>query len=245
MFALWISASWSQAMSKLPAQHPFRKHSENLRAVAAGLKQAQRAHKAAISRNDDGATDFLSRIHQVMIGLLAEAELRKIVNDPDGFNDKERSVISQERTQLSRWKRSVELAIRRHYSVPLHLEISDANTAQGVTGQYGAIVNLLDNHLALVIEDRNKLAHAQWKWLLNNPETAFAGPAVPPLNYLASKRRGEIITRIARLVYTLAVSESTFQRDYSLTYSEITTIKADINGSDYPIWVKELRSRRR
>jgi hypothetical protein len=232
-------------MSKLPAQHPFRKHSENLRAVAAGLKQAQRAHKAAISGKDDAATDFLGRIHQVMIGLLAEAELRKIVSDPDGFNDKERSVLAQERSQLSRWKRAVELAIRRHYSVPLHLEISDTNTASGVAVQYETILNMLDGDLAFVIEDRNKLAHAQWKWLLNNPETYFKGPALPPFNYLASKRRGDIITRISRLVYTLTVSEPTFQRDYLTTYSEIVTIKADINGSDYPIYVKELRSRRR
>jgi hypothetical protein len=179
-----------------------------------------------------------------MIGLLAEAELRKIISDPDGFNAKEQSLLQQERSQSARWKRAVEFAVRRHYLVPLHQEIDDTNTAPGVTAQYESIVNILDKDLSLVIEDRNDLAHAQWKWLLNSGETNFTRPADPPLNYLASRRRGEVIMLIASLVHTLVVSEPTFQRDYSKIYSEIAGIQADIDGSDYPDFVKELRARR-
>jgi len=83
----------------LPAGHPFRRHSENLRAVKAGRKQAERAHKSAIRRADAAAIGFTARIHQLLIGLLAEAQLRVIVNDPDGFNDKERRLLMQERSQ--------------------------------------------------------------------------------------------------------------------------------------------------
>ena len=225
--------------------HPFRKHSENLRAVKAGLTQAERAHKDAIRRGDAAATNFTGRIHQFMIGLLAEAQLRKIINDPDGFNSKEQHLLGQERSQLGRWQRSVEFAVRRHYAVPLHLEIDDANTATGVTAQYTTIADILKNDLEPIIGDRNKLAHAQWTWILNSKESAFTGPAPAPFNYLASKRRGDMIARIADLVYALVVSEPTFQRDYSRIYSQIATIQADINGTDYPDFVVKLRSRRR
>lgn len=232
-------------MTSLPVDHPFRKHSENLRAVKAGLTQAERAHKDAIRRGDTASTDFTGQIHQFMIGLLAEAQLRKIISDPDGFNAKEQHLLGQERSQLDRWQRSVEFAIRRHYAVPLHLELDDANTAAGVTAQANTIADILQNELKPVIGDRNKFAHAQWKWLLNSKESAFIGPASAPLNYLASRRRGDMIARIAALVHALVVSEPTFQRDYARIYGQIAAIKADINGTDYPNFVLELRSRRR
>ncbi len=230
----------------LPPQHDFRKHTDNLRAVKAGVTQAERTHKDAIRRGDEAATEFAARIHQLTVGLLAEAQLRQIISDPSGFNDKERGMIRTEKGKEQQWKRAVELAIRRHYSVPIHLEISDANTATGVSTQYNSVIHLLENDLSAVIGDRNKLAHAQWKWHLNSKETSFlSSPTPSPLNYLASRRMGEVITLIGRLVYTLAVSEPTFQRDYSRIYSEISILKAGIAGSDYSDFVRNLRSRRR
>jgi hypothetical protein len=230
----------------LPPEHDFRKHTENLRAVKAGVTQAERIHKDAIRRGDEAVTEFAARVHQLMIGLLAEAELRQIVSDPGGFNDKERRLIRAEKSKELQWKRAVELAIRRHYSAPIHLEINDTNTATGVGAQYASIVDLLEKDLSVVIGDRNKLAHAQWKWRLNNKEIDFLpGPAPSPLNYLASRRTGEIIILIGRLVYTLATSEPTFQRDYSAIYSEISALRVRITGNDYSVFAKNLRSRRR
>ena len=232
-------------MAVLQAGHPFRRHSDNLRAVKAGLKQAERAHKSAVRRADAAATGFTARIHQLMIGLLAEAQLRVIVNDPDGFNDKERRLLMQERSQLDRWLRTVEFAVRRHYQVPLHCEIDDVGTAPGVTAQYDALIDILKNDLDSVIQDRNNLAHAQWVWLLNSKESEITGPAAQPFNYLASKRRGGVINETAGLVHVLVVSEPTFQRDYTRIYRKITALHATIDGSDYQKFVSELQSRRR
>lgn len=232
-------------MSPLPVGHPFRKHSENLRAIRAGLTQAERLHKDAIRRNDAAATDFAARMHQLMIGLLAEAQLRKIASDPGGFNAKEKQLLRQEHTQIDRWLRTVEFAFRRHHRVPLHVEIDEETTAVDVPGQYDSINNLLRNDLEPIIQDRNKLAHAQWRWLLNNKETDFRGTSDPPLNYLALQRRGEVITFLADLIHTLVVSEPTFRRDYASLYDAIIQVRADIDGSDYPDFAHFLQSRRR
>lgn len=232
-------------MPHLPAGHPFRKHSANLRAVSAGLAQAERTHKAAVRRGDAPGTDFAARMHQLMVGLLAEAHLRKIVSDPDGFNAKEQKLLSQESSQLDRWLRAVELAFRRHYAVPIHLEITVSTTAAGVPSQHAKLNSLLRNDLGAVIQDRNKLAHGQWEWLLNNKETAFTGRAAVPLNYLASYRRSVVIKNLAGLIHALVVSEPTFQRDYASFYQAITTIQAKINGPDYPAFALSLQARRR
>jgi hypothetical protein len=240
-------------VTSLPTDHPFRKHSENLRAVAAGLKQAERAHKQVLrkgdpddlDKGDKAAVDFAARMHQLMIGLYAEAQLRKIVSDPGGFNTKEQDLLRQKRGQLNRWLRAVEFAFRRHYSVPLHLEIDESTTAVGVPNQHATIRSLLCDDLGPIIEDRNKLAHAQWRWLLNNKETRFNGVADEPLNYLAAARRSEVITYLAGLIHTLVVSEPTFRRDYDRLYEAITRTRAAIDGTDYVQFVKFLRSRRR
>lgn len=83
---------------RVPADHPYRKHSENARLVLKGLTQAERAHKAAIRSGQQVAIDFASRIHYMTVGLLAEALLRKLVADPSGFNDRERLLLAQERS---------------------------------------------------------------------------------------------------------------------------------------------------
>jgi hypothetical protein len=115
----------------------------------------------------------------------------------------------------------------------------------GVPSQYSAINSLLRDDLAPIIEDRNKLAHAQWRWLLNSRETAFTGPAAAALNYLALQRRGAVITHLAALIHALVVSEPTFHRDYSFLYNAISQARATIDGPDYPSLVIFLRSRRR
>jgi hypothetical protein len=184
-------------------------------------------------------------MHQLMVGMLAEAYLRKIVSDPDGFNAKEKKLLSQERSQLERWKRVVEFSFRRHYSVPIHLEITETTTGIGIPSQYANIQALLQDDLSEVVQDRNKIAHAQWAWILNYAETNFDKSAAPPLNYLASQRRSVVIKDLARIVYVLVVSEPTFQRDYQSAYQAITATHAVINGADYPQYLAELQARRR
>lgn len=225
---------------KLELEHPYRRLSENLRAAAAGLRQAERQHKDAIRRGDTAATEFSQRVHQLMVGMVAEAALRKIIADPAGFNEKERGLLLRE-TQLNRWLRTVELAFRHHYSVPLHLEIEAESVGSIIAGQYGQIVALLEGELEPIIFARNKIAHAQWRWLLNNKETAIAGAAPPTMNYRAIEHRAKAIGAIVALITDLVVSEPTFRRDYEGHFEEIVRHRASFDGADYPQLVAQLR----
>ncbi len=229
---------------KLEADHPYRRSSENLREVIAGLRQAERQHKEAIRRGDEAAIRFCSRIHQLMVGLMAEAALRKIVADPSGFNQKERDLLLREK-QLSRWLRTVEFAFRHHYSIPLHLEIDAGTVAAPVASQYQQISALLEGELEATITSRNKIAHAQWSWLLNSKETAISGPAPQPLNYREIEHRGKAIGAIVDLVTDLVVSVPTFQRDFDTHFAEIVRQRARFSGTDYPLLVAQLQARKR
>ena len=229
---------------KLPKTHPYRRHAANARAVLRGLTQAERSHKEAIRSGSKVAIDFAARVHHMMVGLLAEALLRKIAADPAGFNDRERVLLAQERGQLDRWKRAVELAVRRHYAIPIHLDIDHCSTEATVAEQFSTLVALLDEDLAEIIEDRNNIAHGQWAWRLNSKETTFVGPAPVPLNYRAIEVRSKIVRELEEVINDLVDSEATFVRDFQRHYSTIQALKARLDGSDYDALVRQLKARR-
>jgi hypothetical protein len=225
--------------------HLYRRLTDNARAVSKGLVQAERVHKEAIRSGQDPAVQYAARMHQLTVGLLAESLLRKTVADPAGFNDRERSLLGQERSQISRWRQAVSLGFRRQYSVAFHLDVDETSTSQQIAAQFRDIDDLLENELTSVIGDRNKIAHGQWAWLLNSNETLFTGRAAAPLNYRAIEARSKLVEQITAVIADLVVSEPTFARDYQARYRTIQQLRLQLTGPDYPALVRQLRSRRR
>jgi hypothetical protein len=229
----------------VPSHHPYRKRSDNARAVAKGLTQAERIHKAAIAGGQTGAIEFAARVHYLTVGMLAETLLRKTIDDPSGFNDRERGLLRQERRQIGRWVRAVDLGFRRQYSVPVHLAVDVNSTNATVANRHHTLIDLLERDLVEIIEDRNKLAHGQWAWLLNSSETSFVGSAPRPLNYRQIEVRGDLVVQIAALVRDLSISEPTFERDFAAKYAVATDLRSRLPGLDYADLVSQLRARRR
>lgn len=217
----------------------FQRLAENSRSVEQGVVQAERAHKEAIRSNHRPAIDLQARVHMLLVGLMAEARLRRTLFDPAGFNSLERSLIMHDPSQLGRWKAAVTYSFRRHYVIPVHLDVATVLTSPG-REQYLTLIATLDHDLKPIIEDRNKAAHAQWEWLMNSHETDVTGRAARPMNYLQIHRRGLIIHLMDDLVHTLAVSEPTFQRDFDSTYGRLQTLRAGLSGRDYRSWASTL-----
>ena len=224
-----------------PADHPFHKHSDNLRSVLKGLTQAERVHKEMIRQGNGEAIEHLRRMHGLVIGMVAEARLRKVMSDPDGFNDRERSLIARTTSQHGRWVQAVDLAFRRQYGIAIHQEIDQHSADLTVVTRHTTMVSLLDNDLRPIIEDRNKVAHGQWVWLLNSKETDFTGRAASPLNYKALRSRSQLIRYLSEIVHALVVSEPTFQRDFDAIYGRLQVSKTALDGSDYPQFATLLR----
>ena len=225
------------------ASADFTKHSENLRVARQGLIQIQRAHKDAIRDGNEAAVTTLARVHGLQIGIVAEAWIRKVIADPNGFNDRERSYLRQARSRIDTWSMTVDLAFRRHFSVPLHLEIDQHTTNMVTATQFATISGLITSELAPVIEDRNKVAHAQWAWHLNSRETQFTRPAPMPINYSALLSRAKLIRAIGQIVTVLTLSGWTFQRDYDNLVAQVRSAQAGLDGSYYEEFKRRLIER--
>ncbi len=214
----------------LPSTRAFRQHSRNLASAEHGLLMVERAHKAAIRRNHEDEIAFQARMHELVVGIVAEARLRKIVWDPAGFNERERNLIRVGRSQLARWELAVEYAFRRHYVISVHLEL--ASLSQPQRDQAMRLQSMLATDLRPIIESSNDLAHGFWEWHMNSQETAIIGAATAPLNYLQLHRRSSALAELAGLIHALAISEPTFQRDYDRHVKAIDSLSQGFAAAD-------------
>lgn len=205
------------------------------------LKQIERVHKTAIRDRDEPSELALRRVHTLLLGVYAESRLRKIIDDPTGFDDQERRAIWLKQSQDQRWVETVERAARRHYHVaaePLldHLPDIPAQRISDVT-------RLLRTELAPIITDRNRLAHGQWVWQLKSrsEDTFVANQSTYDFNYVALRARYDLLDYIGRLVNVLCVSEPTFDRDFDVLMHKIRIASGNLDGSTYSSFADQLR----
>lgn len=230
-------------MTDFPTSPTFSKHAENLRAVDSTLTQIERAHKRAIRDRDQPSEMAMRVIHTLLLGVYAEARLRKILEDPTGFNDRERRLIWLERSQDKRWLAAVDVAARRHYKVMSHQELHEVVPPPALE-RVETVSDLLNDDLAPVITDRNKLAHGQWvHQLKSRREDVFvAEPTTYDYNFVALRARSKLLDYIARLVNVLAVSGPTFDRDFESLIDKIHEAKRDLDGVRYSEFAAQLRT---
>lgn len=239
-------ASVSRAVVNYPISPTFLRHTENLRAVAAALTQLERAHKLAIREHDQPSEHALRKVHTLLLGVYAEARLRKILDDPTGFNDRERGLIWLERSQDRRWVSAVDFAARRHYGVLSHQSLDAVLPARALQ-RVESVIDLLGSDLAPIITDRNKLAHGQWVWQLKSrsEDSFLINQASYDYNYVALRARYRLLDAIGQLVNVLCVSEPTFDRDFDSLMRKIDQAKSELDGAGYADLVAQLRKSRK
>jgi hypothetical protein len=229
-------------LSDFPSSPNFSKHCENLNEVLRAITQIERSHKRAIREGDAPAENALRKIHTLMVGVFAEARLRKIIDDPTGFDEHERQAIWQHKSQDERWRAAVDLSARKHWLVPASAALG-TTLPQPARDRVLSVLRLLQGELSPVITDRNKLAHGQWIWELKSQsdDQFLKTPRDLDYNYSAIASRHKILEYIARLVHALCVSEPTFDRDFDAIASVIAAERDKLDGSDYGVFAESLR----
>lgn len=225
-----------------PSSPNFSKHCDNLNEVLKAITQIERTHKRAIRERDTAAERVLRKMHTLMIGVFAESRLRKIVDDPTGFNEEERQVVWQQKSQDGRWRAAVDLAARKHWSLPSSASL-DTTLPEPARARVMSVLSLLRGELEPVITDRNKIAHGQWVWQLKSQsdDQFLQTPRHLDYNYSAIASRHKTLEYVARLVHVLCVSEPTFDRDFDLIAGVIAAEKQKLDGSAYDAFAESLR----
>lgn len=228
-------------MNDFPTSDNFRKHTENLTAVTAAITQIERAHKRAIRERDAPGESAMRKVHTLFLGVYAEARLRKIIDDPTGFDEDQRKAIWLKKSQLDRWKTAVEIAAMRHYGGKQGERLADVVPSETLP-RFQEVLSLLNGDLEPVITDRNKLAHGQWVWQLKSQsDDQFTRiQASYDYNYVELRSRYAILDVTGQLVGILCVSEPTFNRDFDRLMSKIDSRRTELHGAGYKELVEQL-----
>ncbi|MEW5769456.1 MAG: hypothetical protein AB1831_03740 [Pseudomonadota bacterium] len=238
----------------MPKQMPrnpsklYSHHVANLRELELAIGHTARLARAAIaSRNPQNSLRSLLRLYAFLVGAWAESRLRKLLHEEFGFNDAERSVVLARSSQLEQWQETVDLAFRKHHKVT-KAPLDERSLGVAHAARRAALHDVLNNELRIIIEIRNKLAHGQWIYPLNNDGTAVESEKFKLINkenLQSLQFKFDLLGHLADATHDLVVSPATFERDFETHFRRLFQVRTNITVKDYAKYEHQLVESRR
>lgn len=221
----------------------YRFHVENLRAISDGRDHVLAGGRTAIALGNHAAVTTHVRLLAFLLGAWSECRLLKLLYEPHTFSEIQRAhVLSQ--TALDRWHSVIESAFRKHYGIP-NKPLQPPALPSTAHFRYKLLSAVIDDDLQSVITMRNKLAHGQWKYPLNEDLNDVAQAQMDALrteNLLSLKQKGSLLEALCAAVHDLAVSKSTFDRDWDSHFRVVEQVRINIKRKSYDVWAATLKA---
>ena len=181
----------------------------------------------------------------LLVGSWAEVRLCKLLNEPNGFADKDRSAILAKDKQLDRWLLTLELGFRRRYGVK-SAKLTKSSLSSSAHANYRELSALIEDDLRPIIEVRNRLAHGQWARMLNSKTTDYAPDLMALLaneNALSAKFKLRMLDCMSQLVHNLVAGSAAFERDFDKHYRVLHQAKTNLDTRSYEAWKMALQAK--
>ena len=166
--------------------------------------------------------------------------------EKNGITSDERNTVLATQSQIDRWQKAVEVAFRKQYKVP-SAALTEKTLPHSAFSRYTSLIDILNNDLRSIIEIRNKLAHGQWVYPLNNEGNDVEAEKYNSIrheNLLALQFKMSLISSLAAIIHDLFVSLPTFERDFDQHYKQIITTRTNLQKRDYDEYAKMLVEKR-
>lgn len=238
------------AVTTTKARQPsklYKCHVENLRELERALEQTGRLAKGEIARRDpQQSLRTLVRLYAFLLGAWAECRLRKLLHEERGFSDDERALVLGDEAQLEQWKAVVDVAFRKHHKIP-YAPLESRVIGVSHAARRDALHRVLSEDLRVVIEIRNKLAHGQWVYPLNNKATAVETDKyilINKENIMTLQFKYALLGHLADAVHDLVVSPTTFARDFDDHFHVLEQVRLNMSVKKYSNYENALVSSR-
>ena len=228
-----------------PPEKLYHFHVANLQAIDAAMERVARALRDAIARNDTQTVDAFVRLYALLLGAWAECRLCKLLFESTGFIQQARADILEVSHQLDRWHKAVDTAFRTCYGVP-RAPLSERSLPYSAFARFTAIQEALDDDLQGVIQLRNKLAHGQWAYPLNDRGDDVAQEQMDALrveNLLSLQFKKTLLSYLCDTIHDLVVSRPTFERDFDAHYRLIVETRRNLRTRKYQSYERQLREK--
>ena len=220
----------------------YKYHVENVRSVSDGLNHVFRSAQDAVARDDQKIIDTHIRLLSFLLGVWSEVRLLKILYELNGFSQAERNCILKA-TALKRWSLAVELAFRKHYSIP-KATLRPPQLPSTAHFRLKALAETLGNELGRIITMRNKLAHGQWIYPLNDAMDRVAQDQMNALrqeNILSLIQKRSLLEILCQIIHDLIVSRPTFEQDWDKHFGRFEQTRTNIERKSYGKWENQIR----
>jgi hypothetical protein len=227
----------------LTPERLYRFHVANLRAVTAGLDDVHSAARALIARGRMESIPTQVRLCAFLLGAWSESRLLKLLYEPNAFSEAERVGVLAKKA-LDRWHAVLQVAYRRHYRIP-RAKLAPPALPVTAAERYRTLRSVLDDDLSAVITLRNKLAHGQWQYPLNDTLSGVAQAAMDQLrteNLLTLRFKSALVDSMCQCIHDVVVSRATYERDFDSHFNHIEQVRVNLKTRDYARWVQSLQS---
>lgn len=228
----------------LPNDTIYKFNVENLRFISTSIEQIKRTTHHAIASEDEILVQSFTRLFALVLGTWAETRLRKLHYEPNGFNDADRALLNGESSQINKWSKSIEIAVRKHYNIQTG-PLNNTNLPHSTYSRYQTLQDILENHLKPVIEIRNKLAHGQWVFQFTDSMDLSVPhkTAIENVNVLSLQFKHLLLKHLSQIVHDLTVSKPTFERDFDKNFQKFVGVHQNLENRSYQNYVSQLKER--
>lgn len=219
-------------------------HVANLRSVSDGLAHVFRSARHAIARSDMSVIRTHIRLLLFLLGIWSEVRLLKMLYEPNGFSSADRVRIFKVKA-LPRWLSAVEIAFRRHYGIP-RAALRPPKLPWTASSRLKTLKEVLEDDLRDIITMRNKLAHGQWTFPLNEAMDDVAQEQMDALRnetVLSLTQKVKLLDILCQVIHDLAVSRPTFERDWDMHFRRLAQTRTNIARKSYESWEAQIRTR--
>lgn len=221
----------------------YKYHSANYARINDAIKRIELQVRRAVATEDRKTLKALLPLYGLLIGASAETHLLKILFEPGAFDQVQRGWVLEERIHLDRWKRLLDIAFRTHHGLNPKTPLTKDTLPIRDFHIYEELRGLLDNELKIVIEMRNKLAHGQWEYPLDDELSdvlAHKKKLLNQENLLSLKFKRTIIANLLAMIRDLAVSKRTLHRDFGVYYSRLRNASRNLGRRSYEKYKQSL-----
>ena len=193
-------------------------HKKNLDALLKATTQVNRALNQAIKNNDDLNERIYIRILVMLWMTWAECKLNSLLTLSQVTKEDREYIEKNSKNEHDRWRLLFDYFFRHRYlGNNWNRSIDGINLGRTTFYRYQAVIDLIDNKVALFIEIRNRLAHGQWHIALNydlsaqNPQLTQTLWRLTKTDVLILKR---LLIVLSSIISDLISSKSAFEKNF-------------------------------
>ena len=203
------------------AEEIFTASTENLRDLKKQRKRICALVNRAIREKQDPDLISLTKMYALLYSAYVETSFLKLIHTPKAFTDSEIIQIMAERNLEQKWLKCVDLAFNK---------LNTTNLGE-VANKKQTLHRLLQEYIIDPSQIRNKVAHGQWVYCLNNECTKVnhdTTALMANLDFVKIEKYFCIYDKFHQCILDLLISHRTHYRDY---YQIITELQDYIDST--------------